>query len=416
MSSPERFDVVIAGAGPGGSSAAILLAEAGHRVLVLEKEEFPRFHIGESLLPASALLVDVLGIDPDPNVFLFKRGAQFVCEKTGRNQTFDFAEALPGPQRYAWHVDRAKFDTMLRDRAREVGAEVRHGVRVSDVVFSEDEVRVATPDGDFRARYFIDATGQSRLLASKHRTILPYRHFGKAACFTHYEGLTEAGREALGAGNDIRIMVAPDGWVWVIPLAGNRLSVGLIGREKGFGQPHLEAFLADSPFLAKVTAGATRVETRLIGNFSFRNTQPSGARYTCVGDASCFLDPVFSSGVTLAIAGAKKMTDRLGPALTAGTEGDPALMAPVSAALTAGYDAFASMIYRFYNTRFLDNMIFGAPADGVYRPGIVSILAGDVFRSDNPFRDMLLASTRHPWREGDESALGEAREAEPVVL
>ena len=181
MGSTPEWDVIVAGAGPGGSSTAIHLAEAGVRVLVLEREFFPRFHIGESLLPAAELLVTTLGIDPDPNVFLFKRGAQFVCERTGRVQSFDFNEALPGPQRYAWQVDRAQFDTLLRNRALDAGAEVRHGVSVDDVDFEENGVRVTVGDDSERSRFFIDATGQDRMLARKLGSIRTFDRFGKAA-------------------------------------------------------------------------------------------------------------------------------------------------------------------------------------------------------------------------------------------
>lgn len=425
MTSPS-FDVIVAGAGPAGSSAAALLAEQGVRVLVLEKEHFPRFHIGESLLPASEILESVFGVDQDPNVFLFKRGAQFVDERTGRAQVFDFNEALPGPQRYAWHVDRARFDTLLRDRARSCGAEVRHGVRVTDVRFDEAGVEVVMAGeraGTERARYFVDASGQGRLLANKMRTSRPYRSFGKAAVFTHFANLSSAAREEIGPHNDIRILIVPGGWAWVIPLTGNRLSVGLVRREQGTKRSHLEEYLTSSPLIARLTAGAERLETHIIGNFSYRNTSPSGARFACVGDAACFLDPVFSSGVTLAIHHAKMTVERLAPALAEGREADPELMAEVAAEMERGYAIFAALIDRFYNTRFVDNMIFGAPEDGSLRPGVVSVLAGDVFRQDeNPFTEMLLSARRRPAANVSDGAdepyseavLDPASDAEPV--
>jgi len=239
VASTPEWDVIVAGAGPGGTSTAIHLAEAGARVLVLEREEFPRFHIGESLLPAAELLVTALGIEPDPNVFLYKGGAQFVCEETDRIQAFDFNEALAGPQRYAWQVERAQFDTILRDRAIDAGAEVRHGVSVEDVRFEEDGVCVLVGDdsvvGDasLRGRYFVDATGQDRLLARKMDSVRTFDQFGKAAAFTHFSGLNEGAQREFAPNNDIRIVVIPDGWLWVIPLTNNRLSVGLVSRKSG---------------------------------------------------------------------------------------------------------------------------------------------------------------------------------------
>jgi flavin-dependent dehydrogenase len=400
MSAGSSWDVIVVGAGPGGSSVSAKLAEAGARVLVLEKDEFPRFHIGESLLPAAESVVSVLGVQPDPGVFLFKRGARFVCEATGRDQVFDFNEALPGPQRYAWHVERARFDTMLRDRARALGAEVRHGVRVTDVRFDDAGVEVVCASGEGegaveRARYFIDASGQGRFLGAKMRSITPLARFGKAAVFTHFSGLSEAARAELGAENDIRIMMVPEGWAWVIPLSGERLSVGLVRREQGIRREDLDAYLEASPLLARVTSGATRGDTHLIGNYSFKNSRPVGARYACVGDAWGFIDPVFSSGVTLAITSGIKVAERLAPALREGREADPELMADIDAYLDRGFEAFCALVDRFYNTRFVDNMIFGAPEDGALRAGVISVFAGNVYDAgDNRFLDMLFASRR----------------------
>ena len=190
----EEWDVIVAGAGPGGSSIATILALAGRRVLVVEREEFPRFHIGESLLPASGLVCSLLGVEPSPEIFFFKRGAQFVHEASGRSQTFDFAEALPGPQRFAWHVERARFDELLRDRAVEVGAVLRHGFEVEDVAIDAAGASVEISEsGDGasparmteRARYFIDATGQDRFLARKHGSANGPRRMPDSNCQSH---------------------------------------------------------------------------------------------------------------------------------------------------------------------------------------------------------------------------------------
>lgn len=401
MTGTPQWDVIVAGAGPGGTSTAILLAEAGLRVLVLEREHFPRFHVGESLLPATELVVSALGVDADPEVFLFKAGAQFVSESTNRKQSFDFNEALPGPQRYAWHVDRATFDTVLRDRAVDAGADVRHGISVEDVQFEADGVRVSTSEGDESGRFFVDATGLDRFLARKLKSSRPYERFGKAAVFTRFSGTSEAAREEFTPQNDIRIVVIPDGWLWAIPLTKARLSVGMVSRKPGLRRERLDEYLATSPLYQRITEGAEREETGLIGNFSFENVSASGERYACVGDSACFIDPIFSSGVSLAIYRGIATAERLIPALAAGREADPDLMAPMEEDMKRGYDTFAALVHRFYNTRFVDNLIFGAPADGRHRSGVISVLAGDVFRTDNPFQDMLLQSRRQPPRAGE---------------
>jgi len=396
----EMWDVIIAGAGPGGTSTAIPLAESGVRVLILEREDFPRFHIGESLLPSAAQIVTRLGIEPDPEVFLYKGGAQFICEETGRLQSFDFGEALPGPQRYAWQVERAKFDTLLRDRAVDVGADVRHGISVSDISCEQDAVRVSTDYGELRARYFVDATGLDRLLARKFDSSRRFDRFGKAAVFSHFSGLGDAARDEFPPKNDIRIIVIPDGWLWAIPLTNDRLSVGLVSRKSGLRREHLDEHLERSPLFQRLIAGARRDETKMIGNFSFENTAASGSRYTCVGDSACFIDPVFSSGVSLAITRGLAVAEPLIAALETGTEEDPRLMMSVEESMKRGYDTFAALVYRFYNTHFVDHLIFGAPDEGSLRSGVISVLAGDVFRKENAFQDMLLQSRRHPIRSG----------------
>ena len=393
-SASNRWDVIVAGAGPGGSTVASLLAEAGVRVLVIEREAFPRFHIGESLLPASELISTLLEVDPDPDVFLFKRGAQFVCEATGRRQIFSFDEALPGPQRYAWHVERAKFDTMLRDRAVESGATVRHECVVESVEPLADEVVVRTDAGPEHARYFIDATGQDRLLAKQLDGVERFEQFGRAAVFTHFSGIGAAGRDIFQPNNDIRIVIVDEGWLWGIPLTHDRVSVGLVKRTPGLRRSDLDDYLETSPLFSAMFEGATRHETRMATNFSFRNARASGARFCCVGDSACFIDPVFSSGVSLAMTRAARTAEQLLPALERGAEADAELMAPVEAEMQRGYDTFAGLVDRFYNTRFVDNMIFNAPESGALRAGVISVLAGDVYRNDNPFQDMLLRSRR----------------------
>lgn len=389
----DRWDVIVAGAGPGGSTAAALLATAGCRVLVLERCAFPRFHVGESLLPAGLSVHTRIGLLPDAESHVFKRGAEFVCEASGRRAEFSFADALPGPARHAWHVDRALFDTRVRDCALARGATVRHGVDVLGFTVDDDGVSVATSAGPERARYLIDATGQGRLVARLAGSVVPYRRFGRAAVFAHFTGLGAETWREIGPG-DIRIMVVEDGWAWVIPLPGDRLSIGRVSRRGGIRKGDLYAYVDGSPMLSRWTARAERGPVHLVSNFSYRNAASYGARYACVGDAACFLDPVFSSGVALAMTGAERVVDRLLPALAEGREAQPGLMAPVDETMQRGYDIFAALIDRFYNTRFVDNLIFGVPLDGTFKPAVTSVLAGDVWRPDNRFTAMLQRSRR----------------------
>jgi flavin-dependent dehydrogenase len=404
--SERLWDVVVVGAGPGGSTTAALLAMRGVRALVLEKEQFPRFHIGESLLPAAIDVHAQLGLSfAAPQIYNWKSGAQFWCETTQRVARFDFAEALAGPPRHAYHVERPLFDARLCDHAVHVGAEVRHGVRVTGIAFESDAAHVHTDHGTERARYVVDASGQDRLLGRQARSIEPYRHFGKAASFVHFADISEATRAEFAPHNDIRVMLVPDGWAWVIPLAQGRLSVGLVSRTQGLSEGDVLDYVAASATLSRWTRGARASQPRLIGNFSFRNTQAHGGRFACVGDAACFIDPVFSSGVSLAMVGAAALVDRLVPALASGHEADAELCAGNQAGMQRAYATFAALVYRFYNTHFARNFILGAPAAGELRPAVTSVLAGDVLRNDNPFQQMLLnARFARDQRELDGSA------------
>jgi flavin-dependent dehydrogenase len=383
------------GAGPGGSASAALLAKLGHRVLLLDKQMFPRFQIGESLLPVCLPVLAKLGAEPHPDTHVYKRGAAFVSEELNQNRIFDFSRALPGCPPHAWQVDRSGFDKQLRDAAENAGAEVLHGVQVTRAAFSASHVNVETEGRSYSARYLVDATGQGRMLARQFDSADSYPGFGHGAAFSHYEGLSDEALEEIGPGNDIRVMIVPNGWGWVIPLARRRLSVGLVTRRHGVAE-ELERYITDSPLIQRWIRGTTRHPGRVVQNFSYKNSKPHGQRFTCVGDAACFLDPVFSSGVSLALVGADRMAALLHPALSEQREDAADLMVPLSASMQRGYDTFSAIIHRFYHTHFIKHFIFGNTSEESIERGVVTVLAGDVWRDDNHFQNMLLGSRLQP--------------------
>ncbi|MHC5209634.1 MAG: NAD(P)/FAD-dependent oxidoreductase [Planctomycetota bacterium] len=389
MKAAPRWDVVVVGAGPAGSTAATLLAQRGHRVLMLEKERFPRFHIGESLLPAGLPILDRLGVEPCKSTFIFKRGAEFVCEQSDRRQMFRFGDVLEGCAEHAWHVERSLFDLALRDGALAAGAEVRHGEAVSDVQVEPGHVRVTTASGSIRARFLVDASGQDRLVGRRNGTIEANRRFGAVSVFTHFDGLGDEATRDLGPGNEVRIMLVPGGWGWVIPLPGGRLSVGVVSKQR-LTPDSLDTGLLAGPLVQRLTRGAERGPTRVTRNFSYRNTAPAGPRFAAVGDAAGFLDPIFSSGVTLAMRGAELLADRLGPALAEGTEGAPDLADEPLAPMDRANRTFAALIDRFYNSRMRESFFLGEVRGMPMYEGVLSVLAGDVWRHDNPFQELLL--------------------------
>ena len=398
-------DVIVVGGGPAGSCAANLLAQAGADVVLLERARFPRFHIGESMLPTSLAIIERLGVDLDTVPFLRKYGASFLDERTGRSARFSFDEALGGSPDHAFQVDRATFDHELLRAAGQAGAELREGHQVlsARLPASSDEDRVVVSvreldtgrEFDIAARYLIDASGQKALLARQNRSIKPYREFGRAAVFRHYQGLAPEINAELHESGDIVLKVMDDGWMWIIPLMTGDLSVGLVKTKGKVEAKLLDAAVADSPHLRRLTAGSTPGPVSMIGNFSYRNTAAKGPRYACVGDAACFLDPVFSSGVGLALLGAERLADLLAPALASGEEAAAELMDPLSTHMERAYDAFYRFIYRFYNTRLLDNVLLLERKSGhPLRSGVISLLAADVWREDNMFQNMLMRSDR----------------------
>ncbi|MBX3251009.1 MAG: NAD(P)/FAD-dependent oxidoreductase [Myxococcales bacterium] len=396
-----KYDVIVVGAGPAGSSMAGLLAKDGHRVLVLEQAVFPRFKIGESLLPAELPVFEALGFAP-AGAAVDKAGADFLDEQSGQFARFNFCDALPGTRGHAYQVDRATFDRALAEHVQALGVELRFETRVRAVRASEHAADVELESGEtLQARYVVDATGRERLLCRQHKTFERLEGFGLAAVWAHFEGLSDEAEHELhveGLGN-ITVLMLERGWGWVIPLPGRRLSVGFVSAEKGVvSEEFWEETYAASPKLQRLTRGARRSPLQRAGDYSFKNTLPSGARWGCVGDARAFLDPVFSSGVAFAMDSALEGARLLSSALKEGREADPTLLAPLTRKMEHAYHVFGALLHSFYHTRLVEHLFFHDEPNPELRAGLISVLAGDVWRDDNKFQQMILRSARRSER------------------
>jgi flavin-dependent dehydrogenase len=387
-----QTDVVIVGAGPGGSSLAGFLRMQGLRVVVFEKDVFPRFHIGESLLPMSIPTLLELGIDLSHESFaLRKPGAYFYDEGTGGELRIDFARALPGSFPYAYQVERQHFDHMLAKRAEALGAEIHFDTAVDSWQENDDGVEVRGDFGSCRAKILVDASGQQAIIGRKNRCVQPLERFGLCASFSTFGKVeSELARATVGNG-DIVVFLCEQGWAWLIPLTGGRVSAGLVEKKPRAGttaEQMLTQCIESSPYLTSFFAGCERIAPfRRISNYSYYNLEPSTARSVSVGDARAFLDPIFSSGVTIAVRSAHLLAPEIAAALR---EGRTLALDDYWRRCEIAYTTFDRLIERFYRPEWVRNVFFASGTEDRLVREFTSILAGDVWREDNDIQQKFL--------------------------
>jgi len=306
------FDIGVIGGGPAGSCAATLLAQEGWSVALFEKAKFPRFHIGESLLPFSLTTFERLGIADRMRQggFLVKHGGEIVSGCGERELPFFFKDGYRSKQPTSFQVLREEFDQLLLDRAREVGAAVHEETAVESVTFEPEEVRLTVKGAgesvrEHRCRFVIDASGRHSVVGTALGLKERYTDLRKFAVFSHYRGVERADGPR---GTLTRMVRARDRWFWMIPMANDLTSVGVVCDTEQFRMSGLnpEAFLEESiagqPGVADRMRSAERVrEVHSASDYSYRHRQLAGDRWLLAGDAAGFIDPVFSSGVFLAL-------------------------------------------------------------------------------------------------------------------
>jgi FADH2-dependent halogenase len=386
-------EVGIVGAGPAGSSLACYLARRGRDVEVYERDQFPRFHVGQSLIPMTVPLLRDLGIElSEADYALRKEGVIFHDPELGDTRRFDFDDTQEGTFTYAYQVMRAPFDKTMADRAEQLGAHVEYEASVEDWVEDRDGVDVRFENGnDRRVSFLVDASGQRAMHARKHDSYETIDSFGKIASFTLYEDVENRRFHELFSEGDVLIVDLPASWAWCISLPGNRASVGLVEQEPEHSrspEDALEWAYSNCSFLWGLIEDATPTgQYRRSSNYSFYNASPSTDRTVALGDAYVFLDPIFASAIHRAIYDARELADELETCLE---EGALLELDDYFQHIDRANQVFVRMIEKYYHTRWIENMFFADEQPPKTFREITSLLAGDVWREDNQFMNLLL--------------------------
>lgn len=414
------FDVVVIGGGPAGSVCAARLASTGRRVAVFERDRHPRFHLGESLLPSSLGVLEAIGVlDEVRRRFLVKRGARFVDGSDPmRAVRYSFSEAFRARWDHAFQVPRDDFDCLLFKHAGKQGAELREGWKVTRVLWEGTRatgLEARAPDGSshaFRAALVVDASGREAVVARAADDVRRIPHLDRTALYSQVRGAWRDQGEREG---DIQIVVfggdaVERGWFWLIPFADGRTSVGAVvssawlraRRDVGGPDALFDAAVASAPTVARMLEGAERcLLPRATADFSFRVGRTCGDGWLALGDASGFIDPLFSTGAHLAMHGALQAADAIDDALRSGdTSG--ARFSAWERTQRAGAELFVGAVQSFYAGDLAD-YLFAQPQHPFLRRAITSLLSGDVF--DQEARWAREMRDRFPARSDDTAPL-----------
>lgn len=402
----STYDVAVAGGGPAGAALATFLARQGHRCIVFEPSKFPRYHIGESLIPATYGILDRLGVLPKLRTSAFppKHSVRFVAHNGHESAPFYFSETIPGEGAMTWQVERGEFDRLLLDHARASGVEVCSERFVRSVIFENGRaVGVIATDGtgnggEVHAHVVVDATGRNCLIGNQLGLKGEVPDLNKASLWGYFRG----GKRLPGidAGETTIFQTHSGGWFWYIPLRDDVVSVGMVAPpEYLFAQQFtkdelLAVEIAKCPALAERLTHAERVgPVRALGRLAYLNRQTCGNGWVMIGDARAFLDPIYSSGLFLALGSAELAARCIHEALIA-RDVSAVRLGKFEPTLSAGVDVIRRLIHAFYDPTFsFTKFVQRFPE---HRAALIDCLVGNVLKDMRPFTEALSQMTPPP--------------------
>jgi flavin-dependent dehydrogenase len=396
-------DVVIIGGGPAGTAAATFLQRRGHRCVLLDRSTFPRYMIGESLIPHSYGTLSRLGLLPklQGSHFTPKFSVRFVSPDGAESRPFFFSETIEGEAAQTWQVERSEFDQMCLEHAAAEGVEIRSDSKVDRVIFDGDRavgvsVRTTGAAAELSARVVVDASGRATVIGSQLGLREPIPSLRKTSVWSYYKG--GARGKGQDAGETTIVLLPEKCWAWYIPLPDDIVSVGIVAPPDVLfsdGSSPEDAFLrtiaTSEPLSARLAAASSVAPVRGgVGIMAYRNTRTVGEGWVMVGDARAFLDPIYSSGVFLALESAEQAAECIHDALLA-DDVSAARLGAFENRLNNGVGVISGLIHAFYDPQFSFGEFLDRHPD--QRSALIDCLVGDVFKDMGSFLSALETMT-----------------------